>query len=86
MKSLDEIADDLAAVVAMRTTPDFGIKVGGELFDHLVKTGKITKKTFSVFGTGAFPLELPAYDGKHYVLDDWELGEREFQVGTPKAK
>lgn len=86
MKSLTEVADDLAAEVATRTSPDFGIKVGRELFDHLVKQGKITKETFSVSGSGAFPMELPAYDGKHYVLDDWELGERDFRVGVPAAK
>lgn len=86
MKSLDDAASELAAEVATRTSPDFGIKVGRELFDHLVKEGKITKETFSVLGSGAFPVELPAYDKKHYVFDDWELGERDFKVGVPAAK
>jgi hypothetical protein len=71
--------------ISTRTSDGFGIKVGAELYNALVKAEKIKKATFSAWGTGAFAEELPAYNGKYFVFSDWELGDWDFRVGVPKA-
>lgn len=71
--------------VSSRSSDRFGIKVGGELYKELVKAGKIKLATFSAFGTGAFPEELPAYAGKYFIFHDWELDDYAYAVGVPKA-
>jgi hypothetical protein len=71
--------------VSTRKSEKFGIKVGGELYKELAKAGHIKKVTFSAWGTGAFPEELPAYEGKYYIFHDWELGDYAFKVGTPAS-
>lgn len=76
---------DIDAEVAKRTSPDFGIKFGSDLYRALIREGKITKATFSIMGTGAFKMEMPAYDGKYAAWDEWEIGEEDFSVGTPSA-
>jgi hypothetical protein len=71
--------------VSTRSSDKFGIKVGGELYKELAKAGFIKLATFSVWGTGAFPQELPAYEGKYYIFHDWELDDYAFKVGTPAS-
>jgi hypothetical protein len=70
--------------VASRSSKDFGVKVGEKLFLALVQAGKIKKAKFGVMGTSLFECELPAYDGVYAVTLDWEIGDDEFAVGTPK--
>ncbi len=71
--------------ISIRKSDKFGIKVGGELYKELAKAGFIKKVTFSAFGTGAFPEEIPAYDGKYYIFHDWELDDYAFKVGVPAS-
>ena len=71
--------------VSKRSSDKFGIKVGGELYKDLAKAGFIKLVTFSVWGTGAFPQELPAYEGKYYVFHDWNLDDYDFKVGIPAS-
>lgn len=71
--------------VSTRSSDKFGIKVGGELYKELAKAGFIKMATFSAWGTGAFPQELPAYEGKYYIFHDWELDDYDFKIGTPAS-
>lgn len=70
--------------ISTRSSNKFGVKVGGELYKALASAGKIELATFSALGTGAFPHELPAYDGKYFIYHDWELADYEYKVGVPK--
>lgn len=83
-----DINQKIAAIdaeIEKRSSPNFGIKFGVDLYRALAREGKITKATFSVFGTGAFPMEMPAYKGKYAAWDDWEIGDEDFSVGNPPA-
>lgn len=71
--------------ISKRTSDNFGIKVGGEIYKELDKAGFIKMATFSAWGTGAFPQELPAYEGKYYIFHDWELDDYAFKVGAPAS-
>jgi hypothetical protein len=71
--------------VSTRSSGKFAIKVGGELYKELAKAGFIKLATFSAFGTGAFPQEFPAYEGKYYIFCDWELDDYAFKVGNPAS-
>lgn len=50
--------------IAKRKSEHFGIKVGIELYRELYNAGHISIEKFSVFGTGTFELEFPAYQKK----------------------
>lgn len=54
-----------------------------DLVNVLVRAGKIKMAIFSAFGTGAFPEQLPAYDGKYFASVDLHIGGLEFEVGVP---
>lgn len=84
MPSLNAVVAAIDDEIRKRTSPLFGIKFGAELYRDLAKAGKIRWAKASFEGTGAFPLEMPAYEGKYAAWSDWELGEYEFQVGVPK--
>ena len=85
MPPLDAVIAAIDAEIQTRTSSLFGIKFGAELYRDLAKAGKITWATTSLAGMGAFPLAMPAYDGKYAAWNDWELGEYDFQVGVPNA-
>jgi hypothetical protein len=80
------ITNQIDHEISTRTSDGFGIKVGGDLYNALVKAGKIKKATFSALGTGAFSKELPAYNGKYFVFSDWELDDWGFEVGVPSTR
>lgn len=71
--------------ISTKSSDKFGIKVGGELYKALAKSGFIKMTTFSAWGTGAFPQEFPAYDGKYYIFHDWEMEDYAFKVGNPAS-
>ncbi|MFP3547425.1 hypothetical protein SB748_28900 [Rhizobium sp. SIMBA_035] len=71
------------AEIATRKNEKLGIKFSLDLFNELVKAGKINMATFTAFGTGAFPQQFPAYDGKLYAFIDLELEGLAFEVGVP---
>jgi hypothetical protein len=60
--------------------PNTGIKFGLDLFAGFAKRGWITKETFSAWGTGAYPEEVPAYARTHYAMADWDLPLDGFKV------
>ncbi|WP_339690988.1 hypothetical protein [Celeribacter baekdonensis] len=80
---IEKITEEIDREILSRSSDKFGIKVGGELYIALAEAQKIKKATFSALGTGAFPEELPAYDGKYFIYHDWELGDWDFKVGVP---
>ncbi|MDW9359072.1 MULTISPECIES: hypothetical protein [Sinorhizobium] len=80
---LQQIIDDIDAEVAKRTSDKFGIRFSLDLFNALARGGKIKMATFSAFGTGAFPEQLPAYDGKYFATIDIDMNGLEFEVGVP---
>ncbi|TAX63344.1 hypothetical protein ELI00_37520 [Rhizobium ruizarguesonis] len=71
------------AEIATRKNEKLGIKFSLDLFNELVKAGKITMATFTAFGTGAFPQQLPAFDGRYYAFIDLDLDGLQFEVGVP---
>lgn len=75
---------DIDAEVNKRATPDFGIRFGSDLYRELIRAGKIKKARFSIMGKGLFEEELPAYNGRYAASHDWELGDEDFEVGTPR--
>lgn len=79
------IKNEIDDEVSTRSSDKFGIKVGGELYKALAKAGFVKMATFSAWGTGAFPQELPAYAGKYYIVHDWEMDDFAFKVGTPAS-
>ena len=64
-----------------RATNRFGIKFSPELYRELQNSGRIALKTFTVSGTGAFPLEFPAYDGNVVAWCDFEMDDYEYEFG-----
>ncbi len=82
---LNKIKAEIDREISTRKSDKFGIKVGGELYIELAKAGHIKKVSFSDWGTGAFPEELPAYHGKYYIFHDWELDDYDFKVGVPNT-
>ena len=70
------------AEVGSRSSQDFGIKVGSDLFSSLASAGKIKKVKFDIMGTKLFECELPAYDGIYAVSLDWEMDPNEFKLGS----
>ena len=82
---LGAIIQQIDTEIASRSSPDFGIKVGDELFKQLAAQGHIKKATFTVMGTGLFPMEWPAYKGKHAITPDWEMDDHGFVVGIPQS-
>lgn len=82
--NIDQKIADIDAEVAKRTSPNFGIKFGSDLYLALIQAGKIKKAKFSILGTGAFEMEMPAYDGKYAAWNEWEIEGDDFEVGTPR--
>jgi hypothetical protein len=82
---VENFCKEIDKEVSSRTSDKFGIKVGGELYKELARAGKIKLATFSIFGTGAFPEELPAYGAKYFIFVDWELDDYAFEVGVPRT-
>ncbi|MBY3141833.1 hypothetical protein HFO65_29165 [Rhizobium laguerreae] len=81
------LATIIAAIdadIAKRNSDKFGIRFSLDLFNVLVRAGKIKMATFTAFGTGAFPEQLPAYDGKYFASVDIEMDGLEFEVGVPQ--
>ncbi|ARQ60507.1 MULTISPECIES: hypothetical protein [Rhizobium] len=81
---LQQIIAVIDGEIAKRTSDKFGIRFSLDLFNPLVRAGNIKMATFTAFGTGAFPEQLPAYDGKYFAAVDIEMDGLEFEVGTPK--
>ena len=82
---LNQIIAHIDAEIAKRNSDKVGIKFSLDLFNALARAKKIRMATFTAFGTGAFPEDLPAYDGKYFASVDVEFGGLEFEVGVPKA-
>ncbi len=80
---LQKIIDAIDGEIAKRNSDNFGIRFSLDLFNVLVRAGNIKMATFSAFGTGAFPEQLPAYDGKYFASVDIEFDGLEFEVGIP---
>ena len=79
-----DIKERIAAIdaeIATRKTQNFGITVGMDLYRALIHAGKIKKAAFTVAGTGVWPMSLPAYNGRYFISEDWELGAEQFTVG-----
>ena len=81
--NIDDKIQKIDAEIKTRSSKNFGIKVGEELFKALVKAGKIKGARFSVMGTSLFEMELPAYDSSYAVFLDIEMNEAAFEVGQP---
>ncbi|WFU07399.1 hypothetical protein QA648_35725 (plasmid) [Rhizobium sp. CB3171] len=81
---LPRIIDDIDNEIAGRTSDELGIKFSIDLFNALVRIGKIKMKTFTLSGTKLFPAELPAYNGEFFASVDLALEGLEFRVGVPK--
>jgi len=84
MNIIDKI-QKIDAEIKTRSSEDFGIKVGEELFKSLVKAGKIKGAMFSIKGTSLFEMELPAYDSCYAVFLDMDMDEAAFEVGKPPS-
>ena len=83
---IDTIIGLIDAEIGTRTSNKFGIKLGGALHKELMRVGKIQWRTFTMEGTGLFPIDLPAYlhDNWGYAATvDWGLDDYEFKVGVP---
>lgn len=80
---LARIIDDIDNEVAARKNDDLGIKFSIDLFNALVRSGKITMKTFTLSGTRLFPEDLPAYNGEFFAAIDLKLQGFEYKVGFP---
>lgn len=80
---LQQIIDAIDQEIQKRGTDKIGIKFSLDLFNVLVRAGKIKMATFTAFGTGAFPEQLPAYDGKYFASVDVDFDGLEFEVGVP---
>ncbi|WFS69558.1 hypothetical protein CFBP4996_26565 (plasmid) [Agrobacterium leguminum] len=83
---INEIIAEIEAQIASRPTNKFGIKVGSELYKELAKAGKVQWKTFTMEGTGLFPIDLPAYmhgNWGYATTVDWEMGDYDYKVGVP---
>lgn len=78
------ITDAIDAEILRRSSDKFGIKVGWELYKELAMAGKIKLREFSAFGTGAFPVDLPAYNGKYFISLDWDLNDYECIIGDSR--
>lgn len=59
-----------------------GIAFGLELYKEFGQRGLLTQETFSVSGTGAFPIEVMAYHKSHNAIASWELDELAYKVGS----
>lgn len=81
---LQQIIDAIDEEIAKRASDKLGIRFSLDLFNVLVRAGKIKMATFTAFGTGAFPEQLPAYDGKYFASIDIDFDGLEFEVGVPK--
>ncbi len=78
-----KIIAEIDAQIASRSSSNFGIKVGQDLYVELDKAGRIKKAKFGVLGTKLWEHDALAYDGKYAISYDWELGNDKFVVGTP---
>lgn len=81
---LDTIINAIDSEIATRPNDKFGISFSLDLFNTLARAKKIRMATFSAFGTGAFPEDLPAYDGKYFASINFDFNGLEYKVGTPK--
>lgn len=79
----DTIIGLIDAEVATRKSEKFGIRFGTELYGELARIGKIKMATATAWGTGAYPEDIPAYDGIYYAISDWNLEPLAFKVGVP---
>lgn len=83
---IDAMIAAIDAQIATRKSNRFGIKFGPELYRELAEAGRIQLRTFTMEGTGLFPLDLPAYikgDMAHAAYSDWELRDYDYVVGVP---
>ncbi len=81
---LQQIIANIDAEIAKRDSDKFGIRFSLDLFNVLARAGKIKMATFTAFGIGAFPEQLPAYDGKYFASVDIDFEGLEFEVGVQK--
>ena len=60
--------------------PAKGLKFGMLAFRGFARRGWFTSERFSAFGTGAYPIDLPAYDKTRFVVADPFLADDEVIV------
>lgn len=80
---LSQIIARIDAEIAKRGSDDIGVKFSQDLFNKLQAAGKIRTAVFTAAGTGAFPAEVNAYDGKYYASVDHTWDGDHFEVGVP---
>lgn len=76
-KAISTLRDQLAAI----GEKNVGIAMGYELYMECRRRGLIKMAVFSFAGSGAFPLNLPAFEGQFFVCLQEEFGDWEFQIG-----
>jgi hypothetical protein len=80
---IDKIKSSIDAEISTRSSNKFGIKLGGELYEKFEKAGIIKMATFSAEGSGVLSETHPAYNGKYFVIRDFDLDDYAYEVGTP---
>jgi len=81
---LQQIIVAIDAEIAKRESDKLGIRFSLDLFNALARAEKIKMATFSAAGTGAFPAQLPAYDGKYLASIDVDFDGPEYEVCVPQ--
>jgi hypothetical protein len=61
-----------------------GIAFGIQLFEDFRSRGWFTIEDFSPWGTGIFPVKVPAYQKTHFVFPTWDLPVDGFVVGRDR--
>ena len=61
---------------------NIGVAFGIELYKAFAANGWLTREVFSVSGTGAFPINVIAYNKTHNAVADWELEDWTYKVGS----
>jgi hypothetical protein len=60
--------------------PKKGVKFGVEAFRGFARRGWFSLEEFSAFGTGAFPIKLPAYDRTRFAVADPFIDDDDVQL------
>lgn len=64
--------------------PKYGVAFGVDAFRGFNRRGWFTMETFTVSGTGAFPIQLPAYDKTRFAFCDLNLPDNAAEL-PPEA-
>jgi hypothetical protein len=72
---------DIDAILAKHQGAKASIAFGFDLYREFARQGWLKMESFTAWGTGAFPMPVPAYRQSHFAYLDWNLPEEDFLVG-----